>query len=90
MALLFGMVEVRSVNRLNTRSLYSLFDQVASPLRLAGLAVTLIIAGNFLDWLDAVYQTQLHVLNPILAGAVTILFCLYLYRVFDFDKEANN
>lgn len=89
MVLLFGMGEEKSMEEFKKNSVCAVFWQVASPLRLASFAVLLIMIGNFFDWLDAVYQMRLHALNPLLATLVTILFCLYLYRVFILDKQTN-
>lgn len=57
-------------------------DKLFSPLYLAIMLVAVIVTGNFFNWVDNVYGTNLNSFSPLLVILTIVLFVMYVYRAF--------
>ena len=59
----------------------NLRTKIFSPLYLVIMTISVIILGNFMNWSDLAYGTNLNAFNPIMVLLTIILFVMYLYSI---------
>jgi len=69
------------VNKIGKEIFSNLRIKLFSPLYLVIMTISVILIGNFLNWLAAFYDTRFTMLNSIMVILIIILFGMYLYSI---------
>ena len=68
-------------NRFGKEILSNLLTKLFSPFGLVMMMMSMIMLGNFINGLDAVYGTHLNTLNPIMVLLTITFYGMYLYSI---------